>query len=71
MARQARGVVGEAEEGVRVMLAGPDEEVGGVLRGLDAGREQTRPPLLQVILVNKSNEIAFFVIGMAVDRLAL
>ncbi|WP_192938604.1 hypothetical protein [Pseudomonas putida] len=55
------------------MLAGPDEEVErvSVLQGLEAGREQNRVPLLQVILVNKSNDVAFFVIGVPAYRVIL
>jgi hypothetical protein len=59
--RQARDGVGKAEEGIRVMLARPDEkERGGCSPGLEAGREQIGLPLLQVILVSKSNKVTFF-----------
>jgi hypothetical protein len=55
------------------MLAGPDEEVErvSVLQGLESGREQIGAPLLQVILVNKSNDVAFFVIGIPAYRVIL
>ncbi|MDG9886133.1 hypothetical protein CSV86_025205 [Pseudomonas putida CSV86] len=47
---------------MRVMLAGPDEEEWvDALQGLETGREQKNGrPLLQVILVSKSNKVAFF-----------
>ncbi|MGH8463567.1 MAG: hypothetical protein ACRER5_05420, partial [Pseudomonas sp.] len=61
MARHARGVVGEAEGWIRVVLAGPDEEERSHCpsRPRDGPRTKFGRALLQVILVSKSNKVSF------------